>query len=111
MSADTCVLLSPAVTAAHRDQLSAGFPDTRFVLVGDDGSVPPAGAEATVLLRIALSKPVLSSILRQVPTVGWVHTSTAGFDWALVPEIGERGIVLTRSAASYALPSGSSHSP
>lgn len=100
------VLLSPMVGDAHRERLRAGFPDVRFVVLGDAGSVPPEGAGATALLRVALTKPDLSSALDAAPDVRWVHTSTAGFDWALVPEILERSITLTRSAASYAIPIG-----
>jgi phosphoglycerate dehydrogenase-like enzyme len=100
------VLLSPAVAAAHRTRLTEAFPDVDFVAVGDDGGVPTQGRTATGLLRVALGKPALSRALGEAPSVRWVHTSTAGFDWALVPEIVDQGIVLTRSAASYALPIG-----
>jgi len=106
MSEPTTVLLSPMVGQAHRDRLRDGFPDVRFVVLGDGGSVPRDGREAEALLRVALTKPDLSAALTAAPAVRWVHTSTAGFDWALVPEILERGITLTRSAASYAIPIG-----
>jgi phosphoglycerate dehydrogenase-like enzyme len=78
----------------------------RFVVLGADGAVPPEGADAHALLRVALTKPDLSAALTAAPGVRWVHTSTAGFDWAMVPEITERGITLTRSASSYAIPIG-----
>jgi phosphoglycerate dehydrogenase-like enzyme len=100
------VLLAHAVGDAHRARLHEEFPAVRFVRLLEDGAVPAEGRAATGLLRVALSKPQLSRALADAPDVRWVHTSTAGFDWALVPEIAARRIVLTRSAASYAIPIG-----
>lgn len=106
MPPSATVLLPPTVGDAHRARLREGFPAVRFVGLDGQGGVPDEGRSATALLRVALSKPQLSRALTEAPRVRWVHTSTAGFDWALVPEIGDRGIVLTRSAASYAIPIG-----
>lgn len=102
----TTVLLSPKVEEAHRDRLASRFPDVRFAGLGPDASLPPGGEKAEAVLRVALTKPELSAVLDAAPRVRWVHTSTAGFDWALVPQIEARGIALTRSAASYAVPIG-----
>jgi len=102
------VLISPHVSRAHAERLRERFPAVRFVTLGADGGVPEAGSDATALLRVALTKDALSTALRAAPEVRWVHTSTAGFDWALVPEIEARGITLTRSAASYAIAIGES---
>lgn len=106
MPPSATVLLAHAVGDAHRDRLRTAFPDVRFVGLQQDGGAPDEGRMASALLRVALSKPQLSRALDEAPDVRWVHTSTAGFDWALVPAIGARGIVLTRSAASYAIPIG-----
>lgn len=106
MPPSATVLLAHAVDDDHRTRLRDEFTDVRFVRLEDDGSVPTEGRSATGLLRVALSKPQLSRALGEATDVRWVHTSTAGFDWALVPEIAARGIVLTRSAASYAIPIG-----
>lgn len=100
------VLLSPKVPAEHRDRLTDRFPQVRFALLGDGGALPPGVNDADALLRVALTKPDLEAALNAARGVRWVHTSTAGFDWALVPQIQERGIALTRSAASYAIPIG-----
>jgi len=51
-----------------------------------------------VLLFLALTKPDLRRTLAGAPQIRWIHLSTAGFDWALVPEVSERAIRLTRSA-------------
>lgn len=106
MPPSATVLLAHAVGDAHRTRLHEEFPSVRFVRLEDDAGVPVAGRGATALLRVALDKPQLSRALGEAPDVRWVHTSTAGFDWAIVPEIEAHGIVLTRSAASYAIPIG-----
>jgi len=100
------VLLSPKVPGAHRERLADRFPQVRFPVLEEGGTLPPGVTDADAILRIALTKPEMSAALLAAPSVRWVHTSTAGFDWALVPEIPDRGIVLTRSAASYAIPIG-----
>ena len=106
MVPSTTILLSRAVDEAQRARLRQDFPDVQFVVLDEGGGVPSEGRAASGLLRVALSKPQLSRVLEEAPGVRWVHTSTAGFDWAIVPEIAARGIVLTRSAASYAIPIG-----
>ena len=106
MTDTTTVLLSPMVGEDHRARLRGRFPSVRFVPIGTDGAVPPEGVGARALLRVGLTKPALSTALRAAPSVRWVHTSTAGFDWAMVPEVLEPGRTLTRSAASYAIPIG-----
>ncbi len=102
----TTVLVAPAVPAQLLEGLRERHQDVRFVALGDDGAAPVDVATAHAVLRVGLNKPQLSELLQRFPDVTWVHTSTAGFDWALVPEIPERGIALTRSAAAYAVPIG-----
>lgn len=100
------VLVSSAVSPALVQGLRELHPDVAFVVLGDDGTASADTHRADALLRVALNKPQLSALLNRFPDIRWVHTSTAGFDWAMVPEIPERGIVLTRSAMAYAIPIG-----
>lgn len=102
----TVVLLSPQLGEPQQRGLAQRFPEVRFVLLDPEGRPGPGGETASALLRLAIGKPALSAALQAAPGVRWVHTSTAGFDWAMVPEIEQRGITLTRSAASYAKPIG-----
>lgn len=102
----TVVLVSPAVTTEMLDALQARNPQVDFVHLATDGSAPPGLERAHAVLRVGLGKPELSALLRRFADVRWVHTSTAGFDWAMVPEITQNGITLTRSAAAYAIPIG-----
>lgn len=100
------VLLSPAVTASHAAELADAFPGVTFTPLTPRAGVPAGAEDAVALLRVGLGKPQLSAVLAAAPALRWVHTSTAGFDWAWVPEIPARGIALTRSAAAYAYPIG-----
>jgi phosphoglycerate dehydrogenase-like enzyme len=74
------------------------------VKLAPDGTVPKHAADAEVLLRCAMTKDELSWTMQGAPQIEWVHTSTAGFDWVLVPEVVEREILVTRSAAAKAVP-------
>lgn len=103
---EVTVLVSSYFQPEHLAVLRERFPDVRFVHLTIDGEVPKEGEKARVLLRAAMSKESLSKTLRSVPTIEWFHTSTAGFDWVMVPEVTERNLTVTRSAASYSLPIG-----
>ena len=92
------VLVANAYQPAHLASLRENFPDVRFVQLPKDGTVPAEGAGAQVLLFLAMTKPDLRRTLAGAPAIRWIHLSTAGFDWAMVDEVKERNIVLTRSA-------------
>ncbi len=100
------VLVSSYFRPQHLAVLRERFPDVRFVHLATDGEVPEEGQGARALLRAAMTKEALSKTLRSVPSIEWFHTSTAGFDWVMVPEIEERNLTVTRSAASYSIPIG-----
>jgi phosphoglycerate dehydrogenase-like enzyme len=92
------VLVAAAYQPHHLASLRENFPDVNFVQILKDGSVPAEGKDASILLFLALTKPDLQRTLAGAPGIQWIHLSTAGFDWALVPEVAERRIILTRSA-------------
>jgi phosphoglycerate dehydrogenase-like enzyme len=98
------VLVSNVFEPQHYEILHTKFPDVEFVKLPKDGTVPGHAADAEVVLRCAMWKPELSRTMQMAPDVKWVHTSTAGFDWALVPEVVERQVLVTRSAAAKAVP-------
>lgn len=98
------VLVSSVFEPQHLRILRDKFPEIQFIQLPEDGTVPPEGTDAEVLLRCAMWKDQLSRALQGAPDVQWVHTSTAGFDWVLVPEVEERRIQITRSAAAKAIP-------
>jgi phosphoglycerate dehydrogenase-like enzyme len=103
---------TPPVTVlvSHRpdphawDALRARFPGARIVQMAEDGSVPTDARDARVLYRAAMPKPALSRAVGQCPDLEWVHTSTAGWEWVLVPEVLERDLQVTRTATALAAP-------
>lgn len=102
----TSVLVSSAVPKTLVEGLRETHPNVEFTMLDEDGTAPVDILHADAVLRVALSKPQLRALINRYAGIRWVHTSTAGFDWAMVPEIPERGIVLTRSASAYAIPIG-----
>ena len=98
------VLVSNVFEPEHFELLQTKFPHIEFVKLPKDGTVPEHAADAEVILRCAMWKPELSRAMQTAPAIKWVHTSTAGFDWALVPEVVERQVLVTRSAAAKAVP-------
>jgi phosphoglycerate dehydrogenase-like enzyme len=75
-----------------------------IVPLDDDGApgADPHGAE--VLLRWWTPVSVMRRSLLEVPGIRWVHTPTAGVDHLLIPELIERGVILTNSAGATAIP-------
>lgn len=92
------VLVANAYQPHHLAKLRESFTDVHFVQLPKDGTVPAGGESAEVLLFLALTKPDLQRTLAGAPGIRWIHLSTAGFDWAMVPEVQARQIILTRSA-------------
>lgn len=100
----TTVLVSYRSDPRAWDTLRSRFPQAEFVQVEEDGTVPPAGRCARVLYRAAMPMPALSRAVTQCPDLEWVHTSTAGWEWVLVPEVLERKLRVTRTATALAKP-------
>lgn len=88
----------------HLATLRERFPQVEFIHLPKDPTVPAEALDAQVFLRLGLGKKELSDMLQQTQQIRWIHTSTAGFDWVIVPEVLERKITITRSAASKAIP-------
>jgi phosphoglycerate dehydrogenase-like enzyme len=94
------VLVANIYTADQVADLRSSFPDVTFVQVDVDGGVPPEGRDAEAILRCTMRKGPLLRALAEAPNLKWIHTCTAGFDWLLVPELAERGLLVTRSGYS-----------
>jgi len=97
----TAVLTTRHYTEHVLAELRERFPGVEFARLGREGEIPAQVAQADVLLRCTMSKPELSAVLAAVPTIRWIHSCTAGFDQLLVPEISERGLLVTRSGESH----------
>jgi phosphoglycerate dehydrogenase-like enzyme len=95
------VLLTRLYEAEHLTRLRDGFPDVHFAQISADAVVPADGARAEVLVRCYMSKPQLKGVLAAAPELRWIHTCTAGFDQLLIPEVVDRGLLVTRSARTH----------
>ena len=100
----TKVLVSTMFEQHHLDRLRNGFPQFEFIHIPKELPLPAEALDAEIFLRLGLGKKELSLLLQEAQAIRWIHTSTAGFDWVIVPEVLEREIVITRSAASKAIP-------
>jgi phosphoglycerate dehydrogenase-like enzyme len=98
------VLVSTMFEPHSLDTLRERFPQVRFVHLPKEPTLPDEALDAEIFLRLGLGKQELSDLLQQAQQIQWIHTSTAGFDWVMVPEVLEREIVVTRSAAAKANP-------
>lgn len=95
-------LVSKAFEPAVVEGLAKAFPTVRFVRLNPDWSVPDDARDAEVLIRMMMMKPQVQQVLDTVPTLKWLHSFAAGADHWYVPEIRDRGIVVTRTTAHSA---------
>ena len=104
MRKDVTVFINHLYERPHIERLQERFPQTHFVHLPKTPPWPPEIADGEVLLFAGLKKPELSELLRSAPSIGWIHTGSAGFDWVAVPEVETRGIVVSRSADVMSIP-------
>lgn len=93
------LLLSHRLGAETSRPLLDRFPHLRVVTLSEDGVVPEDARDAAVLYRAGMPHAALRQALSQLPDLRWIHTASAGFNWVLIPEVVERRIRLTRTAA------------
>ena len=100
----TTVLLAAMIEEEQLGLLQSEFPKLHFERLPASGEVPAGATDAEVLFRCAMSKTQLSQTLGGAPQLKWMHSCSAGFDQLLVPEIIERNLTVTRSAATHHIP-------
>jgi phosphoglycerate dehydrogenase-like enzyme len=98
------VLLTSIYEPDHLNNLRQAFPNVGFIQLLQDGTISDGGANAEILLRCYMSKSALQRVLNGAPGIRWIHTCTAGFDQLLIPEIIERGLIVTRSSRTHNIP-------
>jgi phosphoglycerate dehydrogenase-like enzyme len=102
---ETTVLVAEYFSDAEIQTLKDDFPDVTFLQLKHNIATHSEYSRGDVLLRAAMSKEELANVLRYASDIRWIHTSTAGFDWLLLPEVIEgidKGhLEVTRSASTY----------
>ncbi len=93
------VLVSALYGEERLSELHQRFPHTDFTLANHETD-PSLVRDADALLFAGMGKPQLSTLLQRTPRLDWIHTGSAGFDWVMVPEVEQRGIVVTRTAGA-----------
>lgn len=98
------VLVPADVESEFPGRVSAVDRSVRVVTVGADGAVPE-GSVPRVLLRGSFSSEALRRILREHPSIEWVHSFAAGVERDL-PELREAGFhgTITNSAGLHGEP-------
>ena len=100
--ADVEVLIPREVEEEAPGRVAAVAPRVRVSLVERDGAVPGAQAP-TDLLRASLSTEAMRRVLREHPTIEWIHSYAAGVE-SLLPELEGFGGVVTNSAGVHGEP-------
>ena len=95
-------LVSKAFEPGVVEDLAKAFPSVRFVRLNPDWTVPDDARGAEILIRMMMMKPQVQQVLDAVPGLRWLHSFAAGADHWYVPEIRDRGIVVTRTTAHSA---------
>src|SRR5213594_4303650 len=81
------------------DAVSAQFPDDRVIGIADENGL---GAAADAEVAFSGNNPRrVRLILDATPKLRWYHTVSAGVENMPLPEMAERGIVLTNNSGSY----------
>ena len=81
------------------ETVAARFPDDRVVAIGDEKGLA-AAADAEVAFSGNNPRRV-RQLLDATPKLRWYHTVSAGVENMPLPELAQRGIVLTNNSGSY----------
>src|SRR5438128_12043005 len=81
------------------DTVSAQFPDDRVIGIADEKGL---GAAADAEVAFSGNNPRrVRQLLDATPKLRWYHTVSAGVENMPLPELAQRGIVLTNNSGSY----------
>src|SRR5437867_12233165 len=81
------------------DAVSAQFPDDRVIGIADEKGL---GAAADAEVAFSGNNPRrVRQLLDATPRLRWYHTVSAGVENMPLPELAQRGIVLTNNSGSY----------
>ncbi|MDQ3855944.1 MAG: D-2-hydroxyacid dehydrogenase [Chloroflexota bacterium] len=100
--AETEVLIPHDVEEEFPGRVEAVAPGIKVIVVEEDGSTEGASSPR-VLLRGSMSSEAMQRVLREYPTVEWVHAYSAGVE-QLLPELGDFAGTVTNSAGVHGEP-------
>jgi len=90
---DVNILVYPHLEARHLEQIRAVDPRVRVTLVTDQ----PRGTDGVRTAEIMVGWNIPREAVQRASRLKWIHSTAAGVDQLLYPEIRERGIILTAS--------------
>jgi phosphoglycerate dehydrogenase-like enzyme len=85
-------------------RIMAVAPEATIVWFDQNGEPEAPITDAEVLLRWFFSNEQLARLVRQMPSLRWLHIPRAGVEGSLIPEVIERDIIVTNSAGVHAIP-------
>jgi phosphoglycerate dehydrogenase-like enzyme len=87
------ILVYAHLEARHLEQIRAVDPRVRVTLVTDQ----PRGTDGVAAAEIMVGWNIPREAVQRASRLKWIHSTAAGVDQLLYPEIRERGIILTAS--------------
>ncbi len=90
---DVNILVYAHLEARHLEQIRAVDPRVRVTLV----TVQPRGTDGVAAAEIMVGWNIPREAVQRASRLKWIHSTAAGVDQLLYPEIRERGIILTAS--------------
>ncbi len=90
---DVNILVYAHLEARHLEQIRAVDPRVRVTLVTDQ----PRGTDGVRTAEIMVGWNIPREAVQRASRLKWIHSTAAGVDQLLYPEIRERGIILTAS--------------
>ncbi len=90
---DVNTLVYAHLEARHLEQIRAVDPRVRVTVVTDQ----PRGTDGVRTAEIMVGWNIPREAVQRASGLKWIHSTAAGVDQLLYPEIGERGIILTAS--------------
>lgn len=98
------VILPHALVERLEPQIRAMAPDLEVVRFDMQGQADGDLSDAEVLVRWWTPRETLRKLIQAAPRLRWMHTPSAGVDGMLLPEMRERGLIVTNSAGAQAVP-------
>src|SRR5713226_5340830 len=94
---DVNILVYAHLEARHLEQIRAVDPRVRVTLVTDQ----PRGTDGVAAAEIMVGWNIPREAVQRAARLKWIHSTAAGVDQLLYPEVRERGITMTASSGIH----------